>query len=114
MVCITGIMPRLNSFLDVKPFPSAKSKLVVVCLAAGNAICCLLCHWVATRFLATNIVDESDESMRIKEGEDGSTAADFEEQLLQEESQLNLRMVKMFAGLMVYFLVDIAAEALRT
>jgi hypothetical protein len=113
MVCVTGISPRLNAFLDVKSFPSAKSKLVVVGLAAGNAFCCILFHWLATHFFDTN-VDKSVENESNRDRTGSPTAADLEERLLREESETNALMVKMFCGLLVYFLIDIIADAFRS
>ncbi|KAL3917802.1 MAG: hypothetical protein SGILL_004538 [Bacillariaceae sp.] len=117
MASVSGLMPRLNTLLDVKPFPPGKSKLVVVSLAVGNVLCCVLCQWIATRFLSSNNnLNEDEDSLEEDEDHGGgaASAADFEERLLREESTMNWKGIRMFCGFLVYCLVQIIAEAMAS
>lgn len=111
LICVTESMPDLTNFLNVKPFPTWQSKLVIIGLAIGNVVACILSRWIATRFVSTTTKDEprdSDSSSSIS-----GVAADLEETLLREEAEMNARGVKLFLGLLVYLLVDILVDATK-
>jgi hypothetical protein len=111
VICVTGSMPRITSFLDVKPFPTWQSKVVIVALAIGNVVACVLSRWIAARITSTTKRDTEDSAKNPKTESD--VAADLEEKLLQEEEEMNARGVKVFVGVIMYILVDIVADATR-
>jgi len=53
IVCITGSMPSLISFLDIKPLPSKRSKLVFLGISMINIIACVLCRRIMDQLLPT-------------------------------------------------------------
>jgi len=102
LICVTGMMPRITAFMDIKPFPSWHCKFVVMGLAVANVLACLLGRWIAVRFIATTKGGICETV--LKHVNNRYTAADQEENLLREEAKLNARGLKIFFGLLVYFI----------
>jgi hypothetical protein len=113
VICVTDLMPRMTNFLDIKPFPTWHSKLVIVSLAVGNYMACVLSQWVGNQCSPdTSRTSCTDASIELES--ENQVAADVEEKLLQEEAEMNAKGIKLFFGLLIYFLVDIVAEGLKS
>lgn len=107
MICITGKMPALTSFLQVKSLPSRQSKTVFLCIVMINIIGCACSRFImdnfhskSTYFKLEETKAESDNLKRSK------NAADHEEKLLTEEMEQNLKVLRIFGVIMVYFMID--------
>jgi hypothetical protein len=111
LICVTGSMTQITSFLDVKPFPTWQSKVVIIGLAIGNGVACVLSRWIAAQISSHPIKDIEESSKKRKT--EIEVAADLEEKLLQEEEEMNASGIKVFVGLLVYILVDILADAFK-
>jgi len=109
IICVTGAIPALTNFLELKPFPSPFSKFVVFSIAAGNLLTCCLCRWVAQRFAAAEMNATHDNKSGANQ--ENKTAANVEEELLHEEEALNTNRLLKFCGLLLfYFLTDTLSE----
>ena len=100
-ICITGSMPLITNFLEVRSLPSKRSKLVFLGLSGINIIACVLCRVGCDRLLFTVRFPASNNKIKFKKN-----AADHEEKLLLEEAALNRKGIVMFCGLVVYFIFD--------
>jgi len=113
IVCITGSMPSLISFLDIKPLPSKRSKLVFLGISMINIIACVLCRRIMDQLLPTVRFPSRNNKLTIysdltkKSEEFKKNAADREEELLLEETQLNRKFLVLFCALVVYLLSDV-------
>lgn len=79
--------PLVNHMLELRPLPSSKSKVTFVGIAALNVAACVFCQ-VFSGMLFGEKMDKSLVETRKKK-----IAADKEEELLQEESKENLKLV---------------------
>lgn len=114
VVCVAGTMPGLTLFLSVKPFPTLRSKLVVIGIGMANLLACVSSRWITNRFLATlQMSDTINDALNDKNTEGHQVTADLEEELLLEEAQLNLQEIKIFVGVLIYLLVDMIADGLK-
>jgi len=113
IVCITGSMPSLISFLDVKPLPSKRSKLVFLGISMMNIIACVLCRRITDQLLPTARFSSRNNKVTMyndhtkKSQEFKKNAADREEELLLEETHLNRKEIVLFCALVVYLLSDV-------
>ena len=105
VVCITGNVPSLLYFLEIKPLPSGHAKLVFLGIVVINIIGCVFCRLIVDNFLSTN---ETSRFETLKSGTESQlkNAADYEEKLLFEEKKNNLRTLRFLGGSIVYLMVD--------
>ncbi|KAG7352158.1 cation-translocating ATPase [Nitzschia inconspicua] len=103
-ICVTDLMPQVTEFLDVKPFPSRRSKLVLVGLALGNAAACLFARWIGSQLLS-EIPTYFEKETASDAQNNNDIAADLEEKLLREEAEINARGIRMCLAVLVYFFV---------
>jgi hypothetical protein len=110
-VCVTGSVPALTKLLEIKPFPSGWSKLTILGIAAVNIVACILVRFLADNLFGIETGTTTSKKGTIVQEEVGyDLAADAGEKLLQEESSSNANMLRMFCGLIFYFLLDITSE----
>jgi hypothetical protein len=105
VVCVSGtIMPDFTTkFLQLRPFPSSRSKLSVLGIAGINIAACAVSRWIADRRLTQTCRDG--ESQRADTPNNiTSNAADYEEQLLQEEALINIKNLLIYFGFLSYIL----------
>eukprot|EP00536_Pseudo-nitzschia_multiseries_P018215 jgi/Psemu1/328763/estExt_fgenesh1_pg.C_22580002 len=86
VACITGKLPSVATFLEVKALPSRRSKLIFLGIVAINIAACAL-----------STVEESEKK----------TAADREEMLLLEEAEDNWKGLRLFWGILFYLVMDV-------
>jgi hypothetical protein len=104
VICITGSMPSFTNFLDVKPLPSKRSKLIFFGISVVNIIACVFCRWIMDRLSSgeNNDLTTSNHTAQI---ELKKNAADREEELLLEETKLNRKGLVLFCGFVVYLVL---------
>lgn len=109
------------SLLELKPMPTKQSQWIVFLLILSNVVGCIACRFVAENWflpevVAGNYTKKSQRSTGIRDKLRTkailsplslSTAADLEEQLLEEETALNLRGgVITFCALVYFAMLD--------
>lgn len=106
MVCITGKMPLLTRFLEVKPLPSRHTKLAFVGIVMINILACAACRLLMDNFLAkSNGLGPG--AVISATGNHAKNAADHEEKLLLEEKGHNLKGLRIFFAIIGYLMVDL-------
>ena len=106
IVCITGKMSTITNFLEVKPLPSRHSKLVFLGITVINIVACLFCRYVMDNFLS-NVKSSGVETITPATEIELKNAADHEEKLLLEETKQNLKGLRLFCGVVFYFMLDV-------
>jgi hypothetical protein len=106
MICITGKVSSISNFLQVKPLPSVRDKLVLLGIVMINIIACIFCRLIIDKLLSTSksidhVTMTSDKEIQSK------TAADHEIKLLSEEKEYNLKGLRFFYGVIIYFIMDL-------
>lgn len=114
VVCVSGtILPYVTvKFLQLRPFPTKGSKLTILGIAGLNILSCGVCRWILDDQFAkvhrSGLLSErtstfdNDETNTMKD-----VAADYEEQLLEEETSMNVKKLQVFAVALCFLLLDI-------
>jgi magnesium-transporting ATPase (P-type) len=116
---VSGIVPLLTTELEIKPFPTRQSKIGMIFIGLLNVLGCLVCRVISDRIYLREI-DHHTQSNPMnarpivprnwKRSTSSPTlqfAADYEENLLEEESQSNVSGVKLFTVLMLLLMWDL-------
>jgi magnesium-transporting ATPase (P-type) len=112
VVCVSGtIVPDVTTkFLQLRPFPTTQSKLVVLGIAVVNIVSCGLCRWIVDHQFVKNCYGSESQGTNTPTHGTSMDAADYEEQLLQEEASINLKNIRIFVVVLCLLLVDIAMQ----
>ena len=95
VTCITGSYPLVNRIIEIRNFPSLKSKVAVLAIAALDAAACWAVRLLADYTLLppppSKAVGKLSKGRKSGKGNDALlSAAETEEKLLKEESRQNL------------------------
>lgn len=106
VVCISGSIPSLTKQLEVKPFPTRNSKLVIIGIGILNGLACFVARWIADGIYLKSL------GLKVplpKKSANSSLfcAADHEERLLEEEAISNTAGMKHFLVLIFIILLNL-------
>ena len=104
VICINGSMPSFTNFLEVKPLPSKRSKMIFLGISGVNIIACVFCRWIMDRLSSGENKNFTTSNHTVKV-ELKKNAADREEELLLEETKLNRKGLVLFCGFIIYLVL---------
>lgn len=111
VACILETLPLMNKWLELRPWGSRRHKFVLLGLATANAVVTAFIEWVCRqRFrssLMTTSGSDSGQQTHMKQGQT-ATAADEEEQVLNDEAKRNFKVVLAFTAAIAFLAIDAA------
>ena len=115
VACILETFPLMSKWLELRPWESRRQKFVVLGLATANAVATTFIEWVCRQrfrsFLRTASGSCSGQQTNIdkamKHGQT-ATAADEEEQVLDDEAKRNFKVMLAFTAAIAFFTLDAA------
>jgi len=107
--------PQLNQWLELRPMPTSRSRIVLLAIFLADLVgCCLVsffCNKYRWRNGAAAVTNE--EEPDNDDDNDDSWASTEEEKLLKEEAEENKSLVKIFISSMAMIVVNLITKELQ-
>jgi len=112
IVCVSGRIPKLNSFIELASYPTKASRIALLRLLLLNVSLSYFAEYFSMFFLRHDVWKERNKQYQIHQLQhtakpSSMSAADEEEKLLSEEYKENVKSISLICLLILYFSLQI-------
>jgi len=112
IVCVSGSIPKLNSFIELAPYPTKASRIALLRLLLLNVSLSYFAEYFSMFFFRHDVWKERNKQYQIHQLQhtakpSSMSAAEEEEKLLSEEHEQNVKSVTLICLLILYFSLQI-------
>ena len=112
VACMLETFPYLNGLFELRPWMIKKHRFFVLFLATADTVACAMIERYSRQRVHRRLLKAQSKSRDAKMArrQNKATAADLEDQMLREKSQMSLKMIRVFVGIVCLMVFEAAVR----